>query len=310
MNGMPVSVEGEGTPIHWGCSMFVVLLVAAGLALYLFTGRADPEDIECLENMVRISNGAAESGLICPVVEQPYRSEEEGERRSVFCPDPASHLEYHPRFVREDGRWLFQAEFPEFSRGQEQTFQLRTTLKEMQVEENADGVRIQVRGAWYYRFLLGPVLVLFGALLAFVSGGFAIGIYHSHAKAAREATTPKDAAAELAGGLTSALPLAAVTILSVMFVITQAQSFLRVREVVFSKDDSSLRIQDSYPGRMPSEPRAIRNVEAVYPFAARRQQEVIVIYQENGEVKHETLFAVSPDDAGLVRIFLQAEQGS
>jgi hypothetical protein len=140
-------------------------------------------------------------------------------------------------------------------------------------------------------------------------GRFAIAIYHSHAKAAREATTPKDAVAELAGGLTSALPLAAVTILSLMFLIAQAQSFPRAREVVFLKDDATLRIQDSYPGGMSSATRTIRSVEAVYPFAARRQQEVIVIYQENGEVKHATLFAVSPEDAGMVGILLQIGQG-
>ncbi len=57
MNGMPVSVEGEGTPIHWGCSMLLVLLVAVGLAWYLLTGRVDPDDAECLKNMVRIVNG-------------------------------------------------------------------------------------------------------------------------------------------------------------------------------------------------------------------------------------------------------------
>ena len=303
MNGMPVSGEGEGTPIHWGCSMLLVLLVAEGLAFYLFYGRVDPDDAECLKNMVRIVNGTAAAEFVCPVSQEPYQIQADGEHQTLACPDTESHLEHHPRFVREDNRWVFQAELPEFPLAQRQTFQLRAGLREIRVEENSSEIRIQVRGAWYYRFLLGPVLALLGVALALASGGFAISIFHAHAKSAREAWTSREAMSELMEGLISALPLAAVTILSGMFLFAQARNFSNVRDLTFSKNDDSVRIQDTYFGRSWSAPRTIENIVAIYPFVAGRHREVSIIYKKEDLIEHEALFKVNPQDAALIGVF-------
>lgn len=307
MNGMPVSVEGEGTPIHWGCAMGVVLLVAAGLALYLLAGRSDPDDIECLQNLARIADGADASDFMCPVVQAPYRIEREEERQTVSCPDPDGHLEYRPHFARDNGDWVFQADLPQFSPPQDQVLELGAGLRELRLELDPVETRVRVRGAWYYRFLLGPLLTLLGAALAFVSGGFAIGIYHAHAKAAREAKTGSEARAEIAAGLTTSLILVSVTILSVLFVVAQVQSFSRTREVEFSKTGHRVQIQDSYFGRSWSEARTIRGVAVLYPVAAGRHREVVVTYPGESQWEQETLFSVSQQDAGVIRFLWELE---
>ncbi len=176
-------------------------------------------------------------------------------------------------------------------------------MREIRVEEDSNEIRIQVRGAWYYRFLLGPVLALLGVALAVASGGFAIGIFHAHAKSGREASTSSEARSALMEGLISALPLAAVTILSVMFFGAQARGFSNVRELTFSKSDNAMHMQDTYFGRAWSAPRTIRDIEAIYPFAAGRRREITVIYKNGNQVEHEPLFRLNQQDAALIGVF-------
>ncbi len=139
--------------------MIVVAIIGiiAALAIPAYLNYYLKRHGRCLDVLLTAGEGTLPADSKCPVTDQPYQVEKKPEGDHLSC--PGNHLATRPVVVRTAGSYEVRQTLPAY-----EGLSIDDWHRYAEFAENPDGAVIEIRPRAWYRWGVGPVLILVALL--------------------------------------------------------------------------------------------------------------------------------------------------
>ncbi len=265
--------------------LFVAILgvaVAIGIPQLLARGEAREQILsaQCIKNLFLIKEGGDPSAFVCPISERPYQPENRHGDEVLSCPDAGKHLRFELSLVRRGASWELHSGLPDNPRPANGVLQLEESRTFFEYEPETVTIQKPPPPPWR-RYLLRPAVVIFLGLLFLAPAIVFLSEYRLWGPG------------EAVFSVIVILFLLAVGAYAIEQVIYTG---IHRQEITLSATDKTLTVQDYYLGRVWNDPEELPSVRGVFPVFADDRFRAIAIYEDEGQIRHRTLFKSSGSD--------------
>ena len=262
-----------------------ILGVAAAIVIPHLHARGDAREqilsAQCNKNLFLIKEGGDPSAFVCPISDLAYRSETRDGDRVLSCPDPGNHLRFDLSLFQRGESWELHSGLPDTRPPPNGVVEIdgARTFFEYQPEEVTI---VNQPPPALARYILIPLIV-----------GFLFLVFLMPAKWLGSVLLSEYSENTLGQSLLLFVIFLLLLALGIVFIAGTIHAGIHREEIVLSRNDKTLRIQDYYLGRAWTAAEHIPSVRGVFPVFVDDRFRVVAIYQEQGQMRHRTLFKSS-----------------
>ena len=266
--------------------LFVVIVgIAAAIIVPQLLARREARDqvlsAQCIKNLFLIKEGADPSALACPISDLAYESETRDGVRVLSCADPGNHLRFDLSLVQRGESWELHSRLPDVRPPPDGVVEIEgaRTFLEYRPEEvtivNPPPPPLE-------RYLFIPLIV-----------GILFFIFLMPAKWLGSALLSGYAENTIGQSLFLFVIFLLLLAPGTVFIAWRIHDAIHREEIVLSREDKSLSIKVYDLGRAFRETEQIPSVRGVFPVFVDDRYRVVAIYQDQGQMRHRTLFKSS-----------------
>jgi hypothetical protein len=273
-----------GTPLPAEMAIVIAVLIiilAIGIPRFLSEWKVRKET-KCLYNLISLAEGKGSPELRCPFSKKQYQIWERSGQEIISCPDPSGHFRTNSHFIRKAGVLQFRQLFPPFAHQPGTEIEVPTGFlseESTTVSDQGSTVVIQVKKRVFFRYIVGPLLILI------LATPLAIGLKSALKK-------------EGNGGCLIMLFVILTPLLLILLYRT-----IHDQRIEITKASRAVMVQDFYLGKIMTKPAAITQCKAGIPvYRTKGYSKFRLVYEEGGKLKTRDLFSFRNEGLGIIAI--------